>query len=142
VSLSESEPQSVESSLPSSSSTGFYVKETEILQNPAFVTGCDTIQSVRKSAHEYTHIATYYINLVPTAPTTNASAAVDEIISHSIFQQGLLILALYESITKFYRKYCALSCSLSTVFRQQQHTYTILRLNCISETETYIFWAY
>jgi hypothetical protein len=84
VSLSESEPQSVESSLPSSSSTGFYVKETELLQIPAFVTGCDTIQGVRKSEHEYSHIATHYINLVPSTTTMNASAAVDEIISHSI----------------------------------------------------------
>jgi hypothetical protein len=64
VSLSESEPQSVESSLPSSSSTGFYVKETELFEIPALVTGCDTIQGVRKFAHEYKHIA-----------TTNASAA-------------------------------------------------------------------
>jgi hypothetical protein len=79
------------------------MKETELLQISAFVIGCDIIQSVRKiCTSTHIHTANHYVNLVPTAPTVNASAAVDGVINHSIFHQGLLILALREPIIKFY----------------------------------------
>lgn len=112
MSLSESVPQSVESSLPSSSSAGFYMKETELFQIPAFARGCDIILGVRKICMSTHTQANHYGNLVPTAPTVNLSAAVYGVISHSIFHQGSIILALQETIIKFYRKYCILSHSL------------------------------
>jgi hypothetical protein len=101
------------------------MKERELLQIPAFVTGCNIIEVSENSAHEYTHTANHYVNLVPTAPSA-ATTAADGVISHSIFHQGLLILSLQEFIIKFYRKYCILFHSLlADVSKKKQHTYKL-----------------
>lgn len=81
-------------------------------------TGC------QKNLHEYTHTQVNHFNLVPIAPTVNASVAVNGVIRHSIFHQASIILALQEPIIKFYRKYCILCHSLpANVQKVTTHLY-------------------